>query len=323
MCIEENKLVAIITLNYNHSKETLECVDSILKSTHTHFELIVIDNGSEITDYKKLCVGCKDERIHVVRQEPNIGYVGGVNLGLFKAQEYLPDYYLIMNNDTILDKSAIKELLLTSLRHKDQAIVSGKVYNIDATDTLQYIGQYCRNMNKLDYPPYVKNGREKDIGQYDNEIELEMSDDMLWLIPEEVFNAVGYYSTDFFLYGEQNDYALRAKKAGFKLIYTPKAKVWHYHHLTTSSGDPKMLGVLYWMSYASLLLAYKHLNFVYFICFYLERVSRSIVKYLFYKVRPKNKLDKEKNKVVLVANFQFSKWLLGSRGINTGYNPFL
>ena len=318
----KNKLVAIITLNYNHSKETLECIDSILESDHTHFELIAVDNGSEVTDYKKLRDACKDERIRVVRQEPNIGYVGGVNLGLLKAQERQPDYYLIMNNDTILDQSAIRELLSTSIKHKNQSIVSGKVYNMDAPDTLQYIGQSCRSKKKFSYPSFVKNGREKDVGQYDVEMEMGMLDDIFWLLPKEIFEIVGLYSTDFFLYGEQNDYALRAKKAGFKLIYTPKAKIRHYHHLTTSSGDPQMLGIIYWKSYAMFLLTYKHLNFIYFVRYFLVRTSKSIIKYLLYTVRS-NDIEIKKSKIVLVASFYFLKWLLESRKPNNGFNPFL
>ena len=313
--------IAIITINYNHSKETLECVESILQSTYTDFRLFLVDNGSEIDDYNKLCSSIYDERVQIVRQQPNIGYVGGVNLGLKEASKQNLDYYLIMNNDTILDKKAIIELLNTARKYRDQAIVSGKVYNIDEPDSLQYIGQWCRNKNKLDYQPYVKGGKEKDIGQFDEEIELGMADDVFWLVPKQIFKKIGYYSTDFFLYGEQNDYALRALKEGFKLIYTPKAKIWHYHHLTTSGGDVRSNKILYWQTNATLLLAYKHLAFIWFLRFYFRLFGKSFAKFLLSTFKSKTVNDKSIQKTKLLVIKYFTLWFFSDRTPNEGFNP--
>ena len=231
------KKVSVITINYNHSKETLDCLNSILQSTYSNIDVIIVDNGSEIEDYQRLYNKVSNPKVHIVRQNKNSGYVGGVNSGLKEAQKYLPEYFLILNNDTVIDKNAISELVKTAEKHNNNAIVSGKVYIMDEPETLQYIGQWTKNMKKLSFPSYVKDGHELDLGQYDKEIKLGMSDDICWLLPYNIFKNVGYYSTDFFLYGEQNDYAIRAIKMGFYLIYTPHSKIWHYCHLTTSGGD--------------------------------------------------------------------------------------
>jgi GT2 family glycosyltransferase len=295
-------------------------LDSILKSGYTNYKVFIIDNGSEQEDYKKLTSGVTDNRVRNIRQEPNIGYVGGINLGLKHAHTENPDYYLIMNNDILLDKNAIRELVHTAEKNDGNAIVSGKVYNMDEPDTLQYLGQWCRNKNKLDYPPYIKDMREKDIDQYEEEMELGMTDDIFWLLPRKIFEAVGYYSTDFFLYGEQNDYVLRALQQGFKLIYTPKAKIWHYHHLTTSGGDLKSLKVRYWRSYAMLLLKYKHLKKLNFIRLYFDFLFRNVVKLFIYSlIRDKEKLGK--TKVNFLAFKYFTKWLFGEKKPNNGFNP--
>jgi GT2 family glycosyltransferase len=319
--MNNNPDVAIITLNYNHSKETLECLNSIQKSSYTNYKVFVVDNGSEQEDYEKLKSAITDNCIRIIRQEPNIGYVGGVNLGLEKASVTSPDYYLIMNNDILLDKDTIKELVYTANKYSGNAIVSGKVYNMDEPETLQYIGQWCRNSKKLDYPPYVKGGREKDNGQYEHEMELGMADDIFWLLPHKIFEAVGYYSTDFFLYGEQNDYVLRTLQQGFKLIYTPKAKIWHYHHLTTAGGDLKSLKVCYWRSYAVLLLKYKYLKKLLFISSYFDFLFRNIIKTIFYSTIVKNIERQKKAKVNFLVFKYFTKWLFGKRKPNDGFNP--
>ena len=273
-----NTLVAVILINYNKSEYTIKCVNSLLESDYQDYIVIVVDNSSSEEESQKLKL-LNDKRVLIYENDNKYGYVGGVNYGLSVASTLKPEYYLIMNNDTIIDKNAIRVLVKTALKYDNRCIVSGKVYNMDEPDTLQYIGQWCRSHINLDYPPYVKGSREKDVGQYDREMEMGMLDDIFWLLPNIVFQDVGYYSTYFFMYGEQNDYALRAVQKGFKLIYTPNAKLWHYRHLTTANGDKYNPVVLYWQTYSTLVLASLHLNRINFMSLYM----RNLIK-LFFKI---------------------------------------
>ncbi|HOF81833.1 MAG: glycosyltransferase family 2 protein [Bacteroidales bacterium] len=313
-------LVVCILINYNHSKDTLDCVESLLNSSYDNFKIYLVDNGSETDDYRILENSLSNnDNINLLRIGKNIGYVGGVNYGLLKASEAIPRYFVIMNNDTIVDKDAINELVITAQKYGDNVIVTGKVYNMDEPETLQYVGQWCRNKKKLDFPPYVKNGRELDTGQYDKEIELDMTDDMFWLLPRQVFERVGYYSTNFFLYGEQNDYVLRAKKEGVKLIYTPKSRIWHHHHLTTGGSSQKILAIRYWSAYAVLMLYYLHYPKRRLFTHYFKLVIRSLAKTIFGKI---SKREFKPVKPELYACWYFMLWLFNKRP-NDGFNPFL
>jgi len=163
--------------------------------------------------------------------------------------------------------------------------------------------------------------KEVDSGQYDYEIEMGMLDDIYWLMPKNIFEKVGFYSTDFFLYGEQNDYAMRAVKKGFKLIYTPKARLWHYHHLTTASGSSSSKKVIYWQSYSTMVLALKHLSWFYFLRIYVKFSSRLLLNYLMIIF-----IKKEKgNRGIIVARlkgvFYFTLWAF-NRKPNMGFNPY-
>jgi GT2 family glycosyltransferase len=315
-------LVSIITINYNHSDITVNCVNSILLSDYPDFFLIVVDNGSHEDDYKNLKIKINYSKVLITRIEKNLGYVGGINHGLQYASQYNPDYYLIMNNDTILDKDSIKSLVETSKKYNDKAIVSGKVYNMDEPNTLQYIGQKCVNLNKFQFPSYVKGMREEDVGQFDMEIEMGMLDDIFWILPKNIYQAVGLYSTDYFLYGEQNDYALRAVKKGFRLIYTPKAKIWHYLHMTTSSGILMSQKILYWQSFATLVLAFRHLPLHYFIRLYLKSTANLILDYCKSTFINKNRTERNYISARLVGVFYFSLWIFHRRP-NTGFNPYI
>ena len=112
----------------------------------------------------------------------------------------------------------------------------------------------------FDYKSPVKNRREKDIGQYDKEINLAMSDDIMWMISKSIYQDIGLYSEYFFLYGEQNDYAIRAIKKGYRLIYTPKAKIWHKGGVTTAGGNKKSPRIYYWTTFATLKLSVLHFS---------------------------------------------------------------
>ncbi|MDD4729967.1 MAG: glycosyltransferase family 2 protein [Dysgonamonadaceae bacterium] len=315
-----SKKVVVITLNYNHAQLTIDCVNSVLKSSFEDFVVLVVDNGSAAEDYEVLLSAFDSSNIEITRIEKNVGYVGGVNHGLKEALKYNPGYFLIMNNDTLLDNLAIKSLVDIAIEYDNNAIVSGKVYNMDEPNTLQYIGQECVNANKFQYVAYVKGMGELDTGQYDRVIEMGMLDDIFWLLPRKTFDAVGYYSTDFFLYGEQNDYAFRAIKAGFRLIYTPNAKIWHFGKMTTADGAKFSPKVSYWQSYATMVLAFQQLSLIYFFRLYFKYIY-GILKGIFNCLH-KNKKDSLSNYIArLIGVLYFTFWIF-HRKPNNGFNPY-
>lgn len=310
--------VVIILVNYNQGLATQKCVESLLKSAYDDYSILVIDNGSTKEDRRYL-ESIQNEKIRILHTDSNKGYSAGVNLGLQNAQVMDPAYFLIMNNDTVISPEAITELVGASRRYNDRCIVSGKVYNMDAPDTLQYIGQRCRDFKMLDFPPYVKNRRELDVGQYDREMEMDMLDDIFWLLPRGVVEKVGFYSTRFFIYGEQNDYALRARKSGYKLIYTPNAKLWHIGALSSANGDRKSLRIIYWKFYAALQVAHDHLPRRYFVRFYVFDLLKTIFKFMLFTFMGRK--NAELHGAKLNAYFYFTKGLF-QKEKNNGYNPY-
>lgn len=307
-------------VNYNDCTYTLESLRSLVNSSYENYEVLLIDNASSEVVRQKIKDFCEGEELITVSwQAQNLGYVGGINVGMNLAQSMNADYLLVMNNDTLIDGSAIKNLVECGERHDHKAIISGKVYNYDEKDTLQYIGQEFDPKGMLDQVSIVKNRREKDIGQYDSEREMGMLDDIYWLVPINVQREVGYYSDYFFLYGEQNDYAFRAIKSGYKLIYTPKAKLWHKGGATTCNGNKKSAKVQYWSTFAVLKLAVLHFP---------ESRSKPFIRNWYYKQLLKavihyfmGKNKKENVKAVYLAHKHFKLWNV-VRYKDNGFNPF-
>lgn len=319
--LDSEPKVVVVTLNYNQNKYTLDCINSLLQSDYPNFEIALVDNGSTMESFMSLQESLpKDNRLKIYRLPKNLGYVGGINYGMESADKLYADYQLIMNNDTLIDVDTIKELVITSEKYKGKAIVSGKVYNYDEKDTLQYIGQHFDPENMLNQVSYIKNLREKDIGQYDREIEMGMLDDIFWMLSKEIFKKVGFYSDYFFLYGEQNDYGFRALKTGYKFIYTHKAKIWHKGGITTTTdGIKKSPRIYYWMAFASFKLAVLHLPQNKAKKFCRNWMLRNYIKHFILSIIGKSSF--KIFKAIYLANKNFKHWNK-VRYLDNGYNPF-
>lgn len=313
--------VVIITLNYNQNDYTIACIDSILKSDYPNFKLLLIDNGSTKENKEELEKRLPDDnRIILKKLYPNRGYVGGINYGLEEGYKLHPDYFLIMNNDTLIDTKALSKLVSTSVQFNDKCIVSGKVYHYDEPNRIQYIGSRLKNAKTLEFERIGHN--EIDEGQYDQVMERDLLDDIFWLLPKQLYKELGGYSKYFWFNGESADYALNAKKLNYKLIYAPNAKLWHKGSISIGgrNNNPR-LG--YWHIQSILILKYLHLKKRDFIKTYFFLLKDIIWAYM--KSFVKMILGRKSNLKVIHAKLSgfmyFNSWMI-NKSENTGKTPF-
>jgi GT2 family glycosyltransferase len=314
--MKENKLVVVITINYNQSKMSLECIDSILKSSYKNYKIVLVDNGSKNSEFEILKANLNSSVI-VERIDQNCGYVGGVNRGLNVGSKYEPEYFLIMNNDTVIDRDAVHFLADAGERYDQNAIISGKVYHFDLPEIIQYTGSFfsSRRYLKETYP-----GKdEKDEGQLDDENERDMLDDIFWLLPRKIYLDIGDYSDNFFLYAEQADYALRAVKKGYKLIYTPKAKIWHKGSLTSGGGERFSPPVNFWRKKSMVIYLYRNTLKIYFLITIVKTLIKSSIKNI---LNLRNTKDKKSEYAALVGYLYGIKWIFNKKP-DSGHNPFI
>jgi GT2 family glycosyltransferase len=226
----------VLTLNWNLREITIECIDSILKSDYDNFRVLVVDNGSTDQSVHALR-GKYGKTIEIIENRRNLGYARGFNVGLHYGFDVAKaDYCLVMNNDTILDAYAIDALVKVAETDRMIGFVTGKVYFYDAPDTLQTVGK------KED--PIRWNGDhiglyEKDNGQYDAICERFFADDIFTLVSKHLYREIGGYNPLFFLQGEEYDWQARAKTRGYKVVFTPYAKLWHRVSMTLGRDSAK------------------------------------------------------------------------------------
>jgi GT2 family glycosyltransferase len=228
--------VFITILNYNGNKDTYNCLNSLEELNTTGFELnvVVVDNASKekFTEDKKYKFDLK-----IIRSETNLGFSGGQNLGIKFALDNGADYVVILNNDVILNKELIVELLNTFETNKDCGIVSPKIYFAKGHEF--HKDRYQQNElgkviwyagGQIDWQNVIASHigvDEVDKGQYQNVKEIDFASGCCEMIKREVFEKIGFFDDRYFLYYEDNDLSQRAKKQGFKIYYQPKAMLWH------------------------------------------------------------------------------------------------
>lgn len=225
--------VIVLILSYNGKHLLEDSISSYLANDYPNFEVVVVDNGS--TDGSKEWVEKNYLKVKVLHAEVNLKYSGGFNFGMdYAFNEKNADYVLVTNNDVKADSRVISELVKTAETDPMNGFVTGKVYYFDRPDVLQTVGKH--------EDPVRWNGdhignRETDKGQYDQVAERIFSDDIFTLVRRSVYEQVGGYDTTFAFQAEEYDWQARAKKLGFKIFYTPLAKIWHKDSMTIGKNS--------------------------------------------------------------------------------------
>jgi len=228
--------VFVTILNYNGNRDTRECLQSLEQLTVTNFELnvVVVDNASKekFTEDKKY----QNFNLKIIRSELNLGFSGGQNLGIKFALENGADYVVILNNDVIVDKNLIVELLKT-FKIENCGIVSPKIYFAKGREF--HKDRYQQNElgkviwyagGQMDWQNVIASHRgvdEVDKRQYEKAEQTDFTSGCCEMIKREVLEKVGVFDEGYFLYYEDNDLCQRTKAQNFKIYYQPEAMLWH------------------------------------------------------------------------------------------------
>lgn len=219
--------VCIVVLNFNGKEDTLECIESLRKLDYANYEVIVVDNGSSDGSQEALR---ELPGVILIENERNYGYAEGNNIGLKLALSRGAEYMLVLNNDTILHPACLTEMVSVIADDHSIGAVGAKTYFYDRPNVLQIVG------GAFDWTSgKTKNigGGEVDVGQYNKIMEVDFVNGHALLTSRTVLEQVGLFDPEYFAYNEETDWCMRARKKGFRMMYAPKAIVWHKVSRTT------------------------------------------------------------------------------------------
>ncbi len=262
--------IAIILVDYNSHDETRACLASLLalKRQNFNFKIFVIDNGSKTL--LKLTKKESDNKIEVLRSEANLGFTGGNNLGIsYAIKNYNPDYLLLLNNDTRIEENFLTHLYLALKNNTKAGIAASKIYfeknhefhkksyaRHQRGKVLWYAGGSIDWLNLLAFHRGVD---ELDYGQFDQQTTSDFATGCSMLIKRELIEKVGLLDKRYFLYFEDVDYSLRAKRHGYQLLFVPQSIVWHINAGSSEGAGGNTS--IYYQNRNRLLFAFKFGSF--------------------------------------------------------------
>jgi GT2 family glycosyltransferase len=219
--------VAIVVPNWNGADLLRVCIDSLLSQTYKKISIIIVENGS--VDESMDILKTYGNKITVLPQKNNLGFAGGVNVGINYALENNFKYLALFNNDARAEKKWIENLVNVLDDDNKVGIVTSKIL-IDNTGKLDSTGDWFTTTGM----PFPRGRGEIDKEQYDNETLVFGASGGASLYRTSLFKDIGLFDEDFFAYYEDVDISFRAQLRGWLIKYEPTAVV--YHKLSATSN---------------------------------------------------------------------------------------
>lgn len=238
--------VSVIIVNYHSANMVIDCINSIYAQTRgLSFEIIVVDNASGDGSVE-LLRETFGEKITVIPSPENLGFGKANNLG---ARQAKGKYLFLLNPDTVLISNAIWVLFDYMEGHPHAGISGGNLYSTDMAPT----PSFCREFDDLRLEKKRASwgcllgsrvraklgiGQGKSLAEFNHTngpetVAYIFGADMM--LPKALFDRVGGFDPDFFMYGEEEELTWRITELGYEVVCVPQAKIIHLEGATLNA----------------------------------------------------------------------------------------
>lgn len=225
--------VSIVIISYNTRQMTLDCLRSVYVQTKDMaFEVIVLDNAS--TDGSAEVIAREFPQARLIASKENLGFAKGNNVA---AREAIGEFLLLLNPDTLILEDAVGKALAFAGARPEAAIVGGRTYFGDGSLnysschgaptpwSLTCLGTGLTSVFRRSpvFASEFYGGWNRDSVR-----EVDAITGCFLLIRRTLWDLLGGFDESFFMYGEETDLCMRARKVGHKSFICPDAKLIHY-----------------------------------------------------------------------------------------------
>ena len=236
--------VAAVILNYNSANDTKKCIEYLLQQDYCQFEIVVVDNQSEVTDYEKLSKyisNMKDkEKLHLIRSKNNCGFSAGNNIGLRYAKKINAKWSWVINPDVeIRDKKYLSKMMNFIADKKNVAVAASNVFLPDGQRQNPMVEPGY--LSELLWPLEIikrKIGKNLSYLAEDRTGYCDKVSGCCFFINNDFLTKINYLDEKVFLYCEEPILASTVKKYGYKEIYYKDITAYHMH-IDNEKGNKK------------------------------------------------------------------------------------
>lgn len=256
--------LAIVIVNYNVRDLLRRCLQTVLASEGVTFRVCVVDNNSP--DDSVAMVQREFPEVELIANTENVGYPMANNQGLEllgAKSDTPPRYSLLLNPDTEVPPNAFVDLITYMDANPDVGVVGPKLVMLDGNldlacrrgfDSMSALVYRMVGLSKL-FPRSPRFARyNMTYLDEDTLTEVDSVVGAFMMVRAEAIAKVGLMDAQFWMYGEDLDWAKRVKDAGWKVIYNPSVMVLHVKR-ASSKQNPRAQTEFY---RAMLIFYYKH-----------------------------------------------------------------
>lgn len=226
--VVSNPIFSVILVNYNNSKDTILCLEHLVAQDFSNFEIIVVENGSEIDQIVKLENNIELIKkslfagtIKLLKMNKDLGFTGGNNRGIKESRGKL---IYILNNDTIFPSNMLTSIYNYFNKTPRVDILTPKIMYYTNKDIIWALGGTFDFRNPLivlinyagehdrDFPPVIR---------------VNMVTGCAFVIRRKSLQKVGLFDDNYFMYWEDTDFSYRANKKGLKMVVKTDILVYH------------------------------------------------------------------------------------------------
>lgn len=224
-------LVSIIVVNYNGIEFVDTCLRSVFNNAYNNFELIFVDNGSSdgSLKYVKKVFGA-DARLRFIENNASLGPAVGRNRGVRLSRG---EFLIFLDNDTQVEINFIAEMVKVLREDRSIGAAQAKLLRMGTDNFYDCAGDYFGPFGFL----IERSMGAKDTGQFDYITDILSAKSAASIIRKDLFERIGRFEEDYYMYLEETDLCWRVWLAGFRVVFIPGAKV--YHAFNTPKKDFK------------------------------------------------------------------------------------
>ena len=227
--MSDNRLTfTAVILNWNGRAYLESCLTALLAQEHPVERVVLVDNGS--TDDSVPFVRERFPTVTVLVNGGNVGFAAGNNVAL---RELTSDCALLLNPDVVLSPGCVAALSATLAADPTIAIAGCKLWYPDG-QTLQHAGGYITRPQAM--PGHYGVG-ERDTGQQDTARDVTYVIGAALAVRLSSLAHIGLFDEGFFLFYEDTDLCVRARAAGYRVVYEPQATAVHVESAVTVRGS--------------------------------------------------------------------------------------